>query len=376
MEPTMTDRMPAEVFPPGSYIEEELDARGWPQVELAGIMGRSPKEIHDLITGKRPITPNIAEELGAALGPDGAYWWNLESAWRRWHAAQPPDRIARLSFLHQLAPIPEMGRRHWLELSDSVDILEKRVMRYFGIPTLNDPIKLSFAARRPTRGDVSPAQRAWFFRAKELAPAVQAKPFSQRSFERGLLELKSLLLSTPEVRRVPRVLSDAGIRFLVLEQLPKTKIDGAAFWLGKSPVIALSLRYDRIDHFWYTLAHELGHIKDGHEELDADIFGEGAKLTDDDAEKQADSFAQEFLVKQSDLEVFIMRTAPLYGKPDILTFAHMMRVHPGIVVGQLQHRKEIEWNTFRPMLEAGKVRQIIVQSALTDGWGQLPPALA
>jgi hypothetical protein len=67
-------------------------------------------------------------------------------------------------------------------------------------------------------------------------------------------------------------------------------------------------------------------------------------------------------------------TAPCqwpYGKQKITGFANRIGVHPGIVVGQLQFRKEIPWSSYRQMLE--KVRSIVIQSTLTDGWGQTLP---
>ena len=370
----MTDRMPAVVFPPGDTIKEELEERGWTQVTLAEIMGRSPKEIHDLITGKRPISLDMAKGLEDAFGPSALYWMNLDNAYRLWRSARPDDAVARRSRLYQLAPIKEMCKRHWLEWSESVSVLEQRVMQYFGLSQLDDEIRLPVAARTSAQGPPSPAQQAWFFRAKQLSRAVQVKAFSDKSFERGLTELRSLLLSAQEVRHVPRVLADAGIRFVVIEHLPHTKIDGAAFRLdAKSPVIALSLRYDRIDHFWFTLFHELRHIQRRDDQLDTDILEANGGSAEDEAEVDANRFAREFLIEQSVLDSFVSRTSPLYGKQRIIGFARTIGVHPGIVVGQLHFRKEIEYDTFRPMLE--KVRNTVTQAALTDGWGQLPPVL-
>ena len=83
---------------------------------------------------------------------------------------------------------------------------------------------------------------------------------------------------------MPTVLGEGGIRFLVVEQLPQTRIDGVTLWLdNKSPVIVLSLRFDRIDWFWYMLAHELGHVKkrDGLKNimLETDLVGDNAQKT-------------------------------------------------------------------------------------------------
>jgi transcriptional regulator with XRE-family HTH domain len=58
----------AEVFPPGDFLQEELDARGWSQTELAEIMGRPVRLINEIIAGKRTITPETAVQLGDSLG--------------------------------------------------------------------------------------------------------------------------------------------------------------------------------------------------------------------------------------------------------------------------------------------------------------------
>jgi len=68
-----------------------------------------------------------------------------------------------------------------------------------------------------------------------------------------------------EARKVPRILAEHGIRFLIVESLPSAKIDGVCFWLNDvSPVVALSMRFDRIDNFWFVLRHELEHVVQRH----------------------------------------------------------------------------------------------------------------
>jgi HTH-type transcriptional regulator/antitoxin HigA len=72
------------------------------------------------------------------------------------------------------------------------------------------------------------------------------------------------------------------------------------------------------------------------------------------------------------MEDLITRISPLYTKPRITGFATRLGVHPGIVVGQLQHKREIDWSQYREFL--AKVRDTMTQAALTDGWGQILPA--
>ena len=62
----MNARMPAEVFPPGEFLREELEAQEWSQQELADILDRPPRLISELISGKRAITPETACGLAQA----------------------------------------------------------------------------------------------------------------------------------------------------------------------------------------------------------------------------------------------------------------------------------------------------------------------
>jgi len=376
----MAERKIAEVFPPGEFIKEELEARGWSQIDLSEIIGRQPNVVNEIVMGKRSITPETATALGEAFGTGAQLWMNLESAYQLWKTkAKGADNvISRRARLYQLAPIKELVKRHWIEPSENVEVLEKRVMDFFGIESLDSPIKIRHAARRGTQS-ISSSHWAWVHRVRQLACLVDAQPFSEQSFKNGLLQLKSLLYNAQDIRRVPKVLADSGIRFLVLEHLPQTRIDGVTLWLNsKSPVIALSLRFDRIDAFWYTLAHELGHVKrkDGLKHdlvIDTDLVREEHQIVEHliEAEEFANHFASEFLVGHKELDGFILKMHSLYGKQKIMNFADTIKVHPGIIVGQLQHRDRIPWSSFRPMLE--KIRHLIIPSALTDGWGQLPP---
>lgn len=69
------NRIPAEVFPPGEFIRDELEARGWTQGDLAEIMGRPAQAVSEIISGKKQIMPQTALELAKAFGDDDALYW-------------------------------------------------------------------------------------------------------------------------------------------------------------------------------------------------------------------------------------------------------------------------------------------------------------
>ena len=375
----MNELIPAEVSLPGDYIKMELDARGWTQADLAEILGRAYQTISDIINGKCGITPETATGLAAAFGTTAQVWMNLQTSYDLWHASRRGNtgNVSRRAQLYSLAPVAQMIKRGWIKGSNNVEVLEQQILEFFEIESLGEKPRLfKHAARKSTSYQMEPppALQAWLFRAKHLARIVNAGLFSEASLEKVLGQLKQLRDSPEELRHVPQILAEGGIRFMVIEPLPQTKIDGACLWLDdRSPVMALSLRYDRIDWFWHTLVHELAHIGNRDGDQWDDLFGEpiGARPK---SERAADLFAVEYLVPQDDIEEFIARIRPLYSKPKILQFAVRMGVHPGIIVGQLQHRTEIGWTHCRDLL--AKVRHIVTESTLTDGWGHMiPPGL-
>jgi len=361
---------PAEAFPPGEYIRDELEARGWTQLDLAAILDRPASVIQDILKGSRPISPEIAQGLGDAFGTTAQYWMNYQTAYKL--ALTPKDdKIMRRAKLFQKYPIREMQRRGWIEDSSNVNVIETQVCQFFDIPDIDTEPRLQYAARKTDYAKENESQKTWLRRAMNLATMfpVEGK-YDENNIDALLTELAQLRKEPEELRSVPQLLSKFGIRFLIVEHLPKTKIDGACFWLDKnSPVIVMSLRFDRIDYFWFTLIHELKHVynKDG-TIVESELFEEyNSDQEKPKAEQDADTFAVNFLVNQEELDDMILRKYPMISKIDILVFAHRQGLHPGIVVGQLHHRYK-NWSNFRQLLV--KIRSIIIPIAVTDGWGQ------
>jgi HTH-type transcriptional regulator/antitoxin HigA len=364
-----------DAFSPGEYISEELEARGWSQLDLAEILGRPPQAVNEIIRSKRAITPDTARGLGQAFGTSAQMWMNLQSAFDLARMQQGDGSlVARKAKLYEFAPVGEMQKRGWIEKSSNFDIVEAQVLRFFECESLDESTNLAAAARKTTN-DWTPSQRAWLTRARHLAKTAQVMGrFTSKTLNAALNALSLLKTEPEEIRRVPRVLSEAGIRFLIVAPLAHSKIDGACFWLSDhEPVVVLSFRYDRIDWFWHTLMHELGHVANGDGKrvatLDVQLVGSDAISSADkpESEKRADAFAVKSLVDQQELNDFISRT-PVFSRMKLIGFAKRIGVNPGIVVGQLQHRKLVPYTHFRPLLTT--VRNRIIGTAMTDGWSE------
>lgn len=377
----MAERQMAEVFPPGDIIKEELEARGWTQTDFAEIIGKSARLVNEVIAGKRAVTPDTARALADAFGTSAQFWMNLESAYQLSKLKTDASPVARRARLYSLFPVKEMIRRGWISTSESLDVMEAQFCNFFGLDDLETPPQFhSYAARRTTYTETeqSPMLTAWLYRARQIAQGVSIGKFSAKSLDAAIVQLKALMTNPEDVRQVPRVLAEAGIRLVLVEPFAGMKVDGVCFWLdANSPVIALTLRFDRIDNFWFNLMHELRHVanKDGQSGnviIDENLGAESGEAGDKpEFERVADAEAAEAIIPAAVFNDFTLRVAPLYSEVRIAGFAARIGVHPGIVVGQLHNRKQVPHAHYRKLLV--KIKEHIIGNALTDGWGHHAP---
>lgn len=350
-------------------LKVKLAEKGWSMDVLEDITGTSRQSLSLIANDKRSVTPDMAVTLAAAFG-------NQPADWLRWQAEQQlslvqadAEAVARRARFYTFAPVRELEKRGWIKPTATNDELESELKSFFG-----DSSFMVATLRSDPLSSLSPAERAWCVRARRLAEASgYVSAFDPARLPAAEKKLRQLAAYPKEIERLNEMLAYFGIRFVVVEPLPGSRIDGAAFWIGDEPAIAVSLRWDRIDAFWFTLMHEFMHIKNRDAySFDVDLVTEGdhgivITLSDNAIEQRANEQASEALVPNGELESFIGRTAPLYTAARIVQFAHRIKMHPGIIVGQLQHRRELRYSSHRDFLV--KVRKYVTETAVTDGFG-------
>lgn len=377
------DRDYSQYRTPGQLIADLLAEKGWTKRVLAIVLGVDEAGITRLVSDKRPVTAEVAVSLEDIFDIPADQFLSLQKSYdlakARISARPDPGRATRAQLFGGL-PVTEMIKRGWLDADDvrDVPVVEAALARFFGVTSPDDIEILPHAAKKThATTDVTPAQLAWLYRVRHIASDMIVSRYTQAA-ARGVLSKLSTLLSAPEeARKVPGILAESGIRFSIVETLPSAKIDGATFWMDDtSPVIGISLRYDRIDNFWFVLRHELEHVLRGHGKaaviVDTELEKERAGIGDTvpEGERVANQAAAEFCVPQESIQRFIDRKSPLFSQRDLIGFARTLNLHPGLVAGQLQHQTG-RYELFRNHLV--KIRSIIAPSAIVDGWGDIAP---
>ncbi len=361
---------------PGKILSWKLEEKGWSYEELAAIIGSTRQTIYLIVTGKGNVTPDMAAKLSAAFGNPAEEWLKWDNLFRLSITETDVEGVGKMARFYELAPVREMQKRGWLKLTADPSELQAELERFYGTDTLDRDIGFPVATMRTvTLPFLNAAEKAWCFRARQLAASMLVAPFASERLAHAERKLRQLAAYPNEARHLSKLLAEYGIRFVVIEPLPGVKIDGAAFWLDTTePTIAISLRHDRIDGFWFTVMHEFAHIRAGDAlSVDTDLIddtkGIAVTLVEDEAERLANIRAADALVPHDEMGSFISRVGPYYSRERVIQFAHSMKIHPGIIVGQLQYKKELGYSALRDLL--AKVRDSVTGTALTDGWNQI-----
>lgn len=368
---------------PGQLISALLLYRGWTKRVLAIVLGMDETGVNRLAADKRPVDAPMALTLEEVFGVPAERFLGLQKSYDLAKArisSRPDPARATRAYLYGDLPVAEMIKRGWITAEGVRETkkVETELMRFFGVNRLEDIEILPHAAKKTAVSTAAtPAQLAWLYRVKQIARDMLVAPYSPQAVRTAVAKLRTLTAVPGNVARVPRIMTECGIRFVLVESLASAKIDGVCFWLNdQSPVIGMSLRYDRIDNFWFVLRHECEHVLQLHGRtvamLDAELEGARAGTGFDIAieERIANEAAQEFCVPPAALDAFIARKAPFFSERDLIGFARILKVHPGLVAGQLQ-RKTNRYDRFREHL--AKVRSLILPNAIKDGWGDVAP---
>jgi HTH-type transcriptional regulator / antitoxin HigA len=361
---------------PGEAVREAMERLGWSQSDLGYALGVTTATVNQIVTGKRGISPAMAKALGRALDIQPETLATMQAAWELKQAEEPAAIVDTRARIQSRFPLREMIKRGWLPETDRPEVLKLRAREFFGVQSLDEVPRIAHAAKRSSPGEINGSQLAWLFRVRQIAQQLRVPQYAQSQLKQALDRLSEARAEPERVRFVPRVLQEAGIRFVIVESLPSSDIDGVCLWLdGRSPIIGMSLRFDRIDNFWFVLAHECAHVLHGHGKdavmVDSDLAGTIGREVNE-SEKIANDQAAEFCVPQDKMKSFYLRKNPLFSERDVLAFAKRMDVHPGLVVGQLQ------WETGRYELlrrHLAKVRDHLSLTMMLDGWGDVLPVV-
>ncbi|MCY4135403.1 MAG: HigA family addiction module antitoxin [bacterium] len=334
---------PAEVFPAGEYLRDELDERGWTATEFAEIIGRPLQAVSEILNGKKEITTETAISFSEALGTTPELWLNLQTAYRLFEQRSATSHeeltpVARRARLRQVIPLAQVRSRGWVPETDDLDAIESAVCELLKIANLDERPRFAAAAKRSNSADpITIEQAAWLGYVRKIADTQDVAEFGIDELRRLATRLPRILKDGPsELVRLPTLLGECGVCLVFAEGLRGGKLDGAVTFLPDGrPVIGLTTRNNRFDSLLFALLHECAHLTLGHITalsgaiLDDDLMGPQS----DPDELAANDQATEWLFPGG-------FEAASVSVPAIVQAASRYNVHPSVVIGHIQHKTE------------------------------------
>jgi len=341
---------PIEPPDPTSAILFRMEQQGLKPKDLVPYLGSASK-VSEVLSGRRTLSLTMIRNLVDGLGIPA------KSLVKR------PEAKLDLSEAQRF-PIGEMVKRRWFPgFSGTVHDARNQLTELFaGFLRLAGGVELRTALNRQhvrSGSQMDPyALAAWRIRVVSVALGERLPLYQRGTVNLNFLrELVRLSYLNEGPRLAKEFLNKKGIHLVVEKHLPGTFLDGAALKLPDgSPVIAVTLRYDRLDNFWFTLCHECAHValhldEDGVEAF----FDDLAKNGTDKCEREADKLASEALIPGKLWEE--SRLAEQHTPEAVRAFAEKLRISPAIPAGRIRFEKD-DYRILKDLVGSGKVRPL------------------
>lgn len=344
---------------PVDAIRFRMEQTNLTQKDLVPLIG-SRSKVSEVLSGKRDLTLKMMRALHEHLGipsevllqtPKG----QLPAEWNTWEFYKFPLNNMKKNGAFNHFPHDSLSELK-VKAEEAIRFLVEQAGGYDGLPT--------FAYRKTDGMRVNAkldnyALLGWSLQVLAQAHAkVKKNVFYKEKFNRDFLEeLMQLSMYEDGPLRAKKYLDKLGVILEIVPHLDKTYLDGATFLLQNgTPVIGMTLRYDRVDNFWFVLLHEIGHILLGHLNEEQRFWADDMELrdtgTEEGKEREADVFAEQVLLPPD----FNLDRKEKISKKEIVEYARKIKRHPALVAGRIQYTKN-NFHLFSQLLGRGDVRK-------------------
>ncbi|MDA3938284.1 MAG: HigA family addiction module antitoxin [Spirochaetia bacterium] len=356
---------PDYVIHPGEYLEEILETRELKKRDFAERVGISVKAVSQIINRKSLYSPEIALRFEKTLDIHAEIWMNLVDSYQLFEAKLKEKKNLETEKTKEWInrfPVSDLRKIGILPKSGKPEILADSLLRFFNIssPEVWDEYMTRKAVSFRKSSVFSESREStavWLRLAEREAEKIETDNYDRNTFKEGLLDIRKLTTLSrdkffPVMRKICR---KSGVALVLVPELGKTHISGAAYWVTQSKsLIAISLRYKSNDHFWFTFFHEASHLLLHGKK---NVYIDRKEYGDSEEEKEANRFAGDILIPPNEYERFI--SEGVFFEPQIRMFAERIGIHPGIIVGRLQHDNLIEFIWHNKIKDKYEIKNII-----------------
>lgn len=349
------DFQPNWASAPGETILEILQQKELSKTEFQKSIGLNSATLQNLLKGSLRIDFGIAEKLSKTLGASIDFWLSRDD-----------NYIQSLGYIKTLRqkdwintlPLSDMAKLGWLSVPTKIEEKLKACLDYFNVGSVeewdkqySERIESALFRLSSTIIPNYASIASWLRQGEIQASKIKVDEWNPQSFKKSLLEIKSLTRIKETSKFLPKlqkICSNCGVAVAIVKSPKGCNASGASlFSKDNKPIIVLSFRYLTDDHFWFTFFHEAGHLL---LHTDQTIFIDNMESHTDHTltqkEVEANKFAENYFIPVEFSEEF--KTLSCDPK-NIIKFSQKVGVSPGIIVGQLQFKGILGYNSMNKL---------------------------
>ncbi len=333
---------------PGYTIKKYLDARDWSQEDLSQLMDISQKQLSHIINHRSRITIDTARLLAKAFQTSPDFWINLDTQYQLHirQNKQKESQVERKTRIRSLMPVPEIIKKGWFMADKTAEGYESLYKQIWGkdadMSAYEQTAPYYARQKEHTAEHIKHYTRTWQKIAELKVKDIAVPAYSQEKLSNIVQKFISYTVQPKGVSQIIKDLHSAGVKFIVLSHLSKTYLDGACFYDQDNPVVVYTGRYNRVDNFWFTLAHEIAHIVLHLKPQECFLDDLQSKDNLDTKEAEADRYAEKVLHTNAILKLATPYTE-YFSEKKLNEISKTLHIEQSVILGVLQHHGLVEY---------------------------------
>lgn len=345
-------------FHPGYYLNDIIEDLEMSQEDFAKRLGTTAKTVSKLLNGQTPLTNDLALKASLMLGISMETLLNLQKKYDE--KVLEIERQKRLDA--QIEIINQIDYSYFIKNNflPAVSNVKQKIENLCAFLKVSDLTILKspdlLASFRTSVQNVTDKNiinaNVWLQTAINMGYEAPVDQYNEKKLKSYIPEIRSMTLQNPDLflPRLKEIFKECGVAFVLLPALKNSGINGVVKWYDEKVVLAINDRNTYADTFWFSLFHEIKHVLQ-RKKTKVIINDDVLSAVDEYLENDANEFARATLIPPEKYYNYFRFLGKYISREQILEFSRQISIHPGIVVGRLQHDKRIPFTHFSDLRE-------------------------
>lgn len=256
----------------GSMLRDYLEYHKISQTEFADRLGITQKHMNEILNNKTNISLELMITISLLTDIDINLIYYVENKRKIYQKLNNEYKSEKdIKKMLDSYYIKEMDKRGWIKLKDRTSYVQDYIdlidyLNVKDLKTLDTFLDKRFLFKK--KKDANELKiYLWINHCDQMIRNIEIAKYEPQKFNNLLEELKEERLKKYNENNIGKILKKYGIILYIEDALPGTKIRGCCKVMMNTPVIYLTKYYKEKSSFYFTLYHELMHIKKDYNKL-------------------------------------------------------------------------------------------------------------